>query len=143
MWIIGSRSGGPASSSTTRAPSSDSRLATTRVTQSVQLRVFRSIAAGTRPGEDDPSQALVEFQLNKRMLFAGERGGLRAVGADEKDFLQFLSMPFDPLPMGKVASEWTAVTLLDGSIVAVGGGACGTQMALPEVYFLPGAPAPK
>ena len=30
MWIIGSRSGGPASSSTTRDPSSLSRLATTQ-----------------------------------------------------------------------------------------------------------------
>ncbi len=29
MWIHGSRSGGPASSSTTRAPSSERRLATT------------------------------------------------------------------------------------------------------------------
>jgi hypothetical protein len=44
--------------------------------------------------------------------------------------------------MGKAATEWNAVTLLDGSIVAVGGGACGTTQALPEVYFLPGAPIP-
>ncbi len=51
--------------------------------------------------------------------------------------------PFDPLPNGKVATEWNAVTLLDGSIVAVGGGACGLSSALPEVYFLPGAPIPR
>jgi len=50
--------------------------------------------------------------------------------------------PFDSLPAGKVVTEWNAVTLLDGSIVAVGGGACGTSAALPEVYFLPGAPVP-
>src|SRR4029078_6045754 len=62
---------------------------------------------------------------------------------DQVDPVKGTVVPFDPLPMGKVATEWTAVTLLDGSIVAVGGGACGTQMALPEVYFLPGAPVPK
>jgi hypothetical protein len=50
---------------------------------------------------------------------------------------------FDPLPDSKVATEWNAVTLLDGSIVAVGGGACGTTQALPEIYFLPGAPTPR
>ncbi len=34
--------------------------------------------------------------------------------------------------------EWSAVTLLDGSILGVGGGACGTQTALPDIDFLPG-----
>ncbi|MGE5182260.1 MAG: IPT/TIG domain-containing protein [Acidobacteriota bacterium] len=37
-------------------------------------------------------------------------------------------------------TEWTAVTMLDGSIVGVGGGACGTTMALPDIDFLKGAP---
>ena len=35
-------------------------------------------------------------------------------------------------------TEWNAVTLLDGSVIGVGGGACGTSMALPDVYFLQG-----
>ena len=48
--------------------------------------------------------------------------------------------PFAALPDGKTSAEWNAITLLDGAIVAVGGGACGTTMALPEVYFLPGVP---
>src|SRR5439155_15765990 len=30
-------------------------------------------------------------------------------------------------------TEWTAVTLQDGSILGVGGGACGTTMALPDI----------
>jgi hypothetical protein len=34
------------------------------------------------------------------------------------------------------------VTLLDGSILAVGGGACGASLALPDIDFLPGAPGP-
>ncbi len=37
-------------------------------------------------------------------------------------------------------TEWTAVTLLDGSVLGVGGGACGTLSALPDIDFLPGAP---
>ena len=35
--------------------------------------------------------------------------------------------------------EWTAVTMLDGSVLGVGGGACGTTMALPDIDFLQGA----
>jgi hypothetical protein len=38
-------------------------------------------------------------------------------------------------------TEWTAVTLLDGSVLGVGGGACGTPLALPDIDFLPGAPS--
>ena len=37
-------------------------------------------------------------------------------------------------------TELNVVTLLDGSIVSVGGGACGTSYALPYVDFLPGRP---
>lgn len=37
-------------------------------------------------------------------------------------------------------TEWTAVTMFDGSVLAVGGGACGTSSALPDLDFLPGAP---
>jgi hypothetical protein len=35
-------------------------------------------------------------------------------------------------------TEWGAVTLLDGSVLAVGGGACGTSLALPDIFFLAG-----
>ena len=47
---------------------------------------------------------------------------------------------FSPLP--NTNTEWTAVTLLDGSVLGVGGGACGTTMALPDIDFLAGAPIP-
>ena len=39
-------------------------------------------------------------------------------------------------------TEWNAVTLLDGSVLGVGGGACGTATALPDLDFLPGAGGP-
>ncbi len=45
---------------------------------------------------------------------------------------------FPMLP--NVNTEWTAVTLLDGSVLGVGGGACGTSMALPDIDFLAGSP---
>jgi hypothetical protein len=48
--------------------------------------------------------------------------------------------PFDTLTNGN--TEWNAVTMLDGSVVAVGGGACGATQAFPDVYFLPGGPTP-
>lgn len=37
-------------------------------------------------------------------------------------------------------TEWAAATLLDGSVIGVGGGACGTTSALPDLDFLAGAP---
>jgi hypothetical protein len=40
-------------------------------------------------------------------------------------------------------TEWQAVTLLDGSVLGVGGGACGTPTALPDLDFLPSKPGPK
>jgi hypothetical protein len=48
--------------------------------------------------------------------------------------------PFPMLP--NTNTEWTAVTMLDGSVLGVGGGACGTSMALPDIDFLAGQPIP-
>jgi hypothetical protein len=62
---------------------------------------------------------------------------------DQIDPVKGTVAPFAALPNNKKSCEWNAVTLLDGSIVAVGGGACGTTQALPEIYFLPGAPIAK
>ena len=47
-------------------------------------------------------------------------------------------MPFQMLL--NTNTEWTAATLLDGSVLGVGGGACGTTMALPDIDFLAGTP---
>jgi hypothetical protein len=46
--------------------------------------------------------------------------------------------PFAPLPNAN--AEWNAVTLLDGSVLGVGGGSCGTPTALPDLDFLPADP---
>ena len=56
--------------------------------------------------------------------------------AEQIDPVKNTIMPFGTLPNPN--TEWNAVTLLDGSVLAVGGGACGTSSALPDIDFLPG-----
>jgi hypothetical protein len=55
---------------------------------------------------------------------------------DQVDPVKNTVAPFGTLPHPN--TEWTAVTLLDGSVLGVGGGACGTPSALPSLDFLPG-----
>ena len=62
-------------------------------------------------------------------------------GVDQVDPVAGKVIPFAKLPNAN--TEWTAVTLLDGSVLGVGGGACGTSSALPDLDFLPGAPTPR
>jgi hypothetical protein len=59
---------------------------------------------------------------------------------DQIDPIGGTSQPFGTLPDPN--TEWNAVTMLDGSVLGVGGGACGTATALPDLDFLPGAPGP-
>jgi hypothetical protein len=66
--------------------------------------------------------------------------GSSVPSVDQIDPLAEAVMPFATLPNAN--TEWVAVTLLDGSVLGVGGGACGTSMALPDLDFLPGAPIP-
>ncbi len=58
---------------------------------------------------------------------------------DQVDPVAGTVKPFGTLPHPN--TEWTAVTLHDGSVLGVGGGACGTPMALPSLDFLPGKPS--
>jgi len=60
---------------------------------------------------------------------------------DQIDPVKGTVTPFAKLPNANC--EWTAVTLLDGSVLGVGGGACGTKTALPDMDFLPGKAGPK
>jgi hypothetical protein len=57
---------------------------------------------------------------------------------DQVDPVKGTVQPFGTLPHPN--TEWTAVTLQDGSVLGVGGGACGTPIALPSLDFLPGKP---
>ena len=59
---------------------------------------------------------------------------------DQVDPIAGTRQSFGSLPDGN--TEWNALTMLDGSVLGVGGGACGTTQALPDLDFLPGAPGP-
>jgi hypothetical protein len=63
-----------------------------------------------------------------------------ASSVDQVDPVKGTVKTFAVLPNAN--TEWNAVTLLDGSVLGVGGGACGAAMALPDLDFLPGAPVP-
>jgi hypothetical protein len=54
------------------------------VIESIQLRTFR------RP------HVFSELRMSRAGLFAGRSGGLRAVAADEKDFITFSAQGMDP-----------------------------------------------
>jgi hypothetical protein len=60
---------------------------------------------------------------------------------DQIDPVKGTVVSFGKLP--RPNTEWTAVTLQDGSVLGVGGGACGTPLANPSLDFLPGAPISK
>jgi hypothetical protein len=73
------------------------KLTPTHITESVQIRVYRSIPNGTRRNTEEArtSQKGFEFRLSRRKLFAGEAGGLRPVLSGEKDFEIFRSHGID------------------------------------------------
>lgn len=72
-------------------------LAPTNVTESVQIRVYRSIPEGTdiRENEARRTQDVFESRLDRRRLFGGDAGGLREVLRDEKDFMLFRAHGID------------------------------------------------
>jgi hypothetical protein len=81
-------------------------LAASRLTESVQLRVYRRI----RPDPREPKEAEVrknqsffEFNLRRADLIAGKNGGLRLVGDEEQAYLslQFLTGWSDPFEAPK------------------------------------------
>ncbi len=63
-----------------------------------------------------------------------------SASVDQVDPIAGTVVSFGTLPSPN--TEWNAVTLLDGSVLGVGGGACGGN-ALPDLDFLPGAAPPQ
>ena len=71
--------------------------------------------------------------------FTGQCGGGGITAQVERiDPVAGVVAPFASLPNAN--AEWNAVTLLDGSVLGVGGGSCGTPSALPDLDFLPADP---
>jgi hypothetical protein len=83
----------------------EGNLRPTSLTESVQIRVYRSIPAGVEIEADVArrTQDVFEFTLNRRKLFDGVAGSLREILRDEKNFMLFrahgidwLEQPGDP-----------------------------------------------
>jgi len=76
---------------------SDGNLRPTTLTESVQIRVYRSIPGGVeiRPEEALKTQDMFEFTLDRRNLFESVAESLREVRRDEKNFLLFRAHGID------------------------------------------------
>ena len=78
----------------------EGRIATTGVTESVQIRIFRAIPElgpeRERRRDTPPEQEFYEFTRSRALLFADKTGGLRPLGQNDKDFrTQLLALPYD------------------------------------------------
>jgi len=75
------------------------------------------------------------------IVLGGYTGGAGCTPTDTVDVVDPVKGTVKPFAkLLKPNCELNAVTLLDGSILGIGGGACGTTTALPDLVFLPGAP---
>ena len=83
----------------------EGELVATALTETVQLRVFRTIArldpdqdplrGGARVRGEPETQDSYEFTLGRVPLFAGRNGGLRPIRRDERDFRTQLLVQID------------------------------------------------
>jgi len=99
------------------------RLVVSPLVESVQIRWFRSFGEPPRLGRyfdvgmDSASlraqQRVVEFELDRRNLFAGDAGGLRAIGADETSLATFLTHGSDPFEHPEAVLERSRTRRLD------------------------------
>lgn len=76
-------------------------LVPTRLTESVQLRVYHAVTLGTRymnyiNGPSSHDQDFFEFRISRPELFAGQAGSLVAVGPDQTEFATFQTHGMDP-----------------------------------------------
>jgi hypothetical protein len=94
-------------------------LAASRLTESVQLRVYRQIPAQpyeSREAEIRKNQSFFEFDLRRGDLFEGKTGGLRLVGEEELAYksLQFITGWSDPFEMLKDEHHSHIMTVMSG-----------------------------
>jgi hypothetical protein len=77
------------------------KLVPTRLTESVQIRVYHAITPGTKymnyiNGPSSHDQDFFEFQMRRQQLFAGQGGGLVAMAPNQTEFATFNTHGFDP-----------------------------------------------
>jgi hypothetical protein len=77
------------------------------ITESIQIRMYRSVAPSNAPTNSLPAaleasgQKFYEMRLDREMLFAGRAGGLREVARNEKEIFVFNAIGFDLLDSPK------------------------------------------
>ena len=85
------------------------------ITESVQIRVYRSVAAvnpgptGTTTAIAASGQQFYEIRLDRGLLFAGLQGGLREITRNEKELFLFNAVPVDELDDPKATVYWSPV----------------------------------
>ncbi len=92
----------------------EGRLLPTRLTETVQLRVYRRVRAGQRRSFEEArsDQAFFELEMDRARLFAGQAGGLRPLAPDEHRWMNFgiqhrhvFYDPFRDLVQGSLRKE--------------------------------------
>lgn len=86
----------------------DGDIVPSGLTEIIQLRVFHEPSRVDYHHESDfhGDQDFFELRFSRRKVFAGEAGGLRAVGQDERDFFVFQSHGFDHLEQEPDRQIW-------------------------------------
>lgn len=85
------------------------------ITESIQIRVFRSVTPSSALPADLTAQLeasgqhFYEIRLDRKLLFSGPAGGLRAVARDEKDLFIFNAIPIDGLDNPKTRVDWSRI----------------------------------
>jgi hypothetical protein len=82
----------------------------THLTESVQMRVYRAIHFDIG-GTGAHSQDFSAFTLDRKKLFSGELGGLRAISQGDKEFSVFHSHEMDPFDMDVDPDRWQGIVL--------------------------------
>ncbi len=69
----------------------EGRLTPTRLTETVQLRVYRAVRPGERRAVQQAAedQDFFEFEMNRARLFAGQAGGLQPIARDQRRLMTF------------------------------------------------------
>jgi hypothetical protein len=111
--------------------------------ESLQIRCFRSLATlrTDAPWADfRAQQRAIEFDLDRSMLFAGDAGGLRAIGSDERDFETFLTKGADPFDAPKAERESMRTRHLERCIGCHGAAGIFSVQAYTRINGAPGTP---
>ncbi|HVI09844.1 MAG TPA: hypothetical protein VND65_16275 [Candidatus Binatia bacterium] len=95
------------------------------ITESVQIRVYRSVTGENSPPEGGFEEAIqrsgqdcYEIRLSRPKLFSGTSGGLRAIARGEKDFFIFDAMGFDQVDDPNVPIRWSQMPAVTKSCIS-------------------------